>query len=325
VLDQEHRGGRRARLRQGAGAAREVFQRLDDELGLAWTYRAEWGLNWIALRTAAAGAAAERAEAHARVAGDRAFAELMRQTAQKMTTYGPIPVDEALLPARAMLAEATGTVAEASARRNIAKLLAMRGETEAARESMDAGNASLREAGLLVDAAAGAMSMAFVELRAGVPDAAESRLREGIDELGRLGNSSYRGTSMLLLAELLAARGAYDEASSLCSAVRDTIRTDDLTDVIMLDSLGGFLAAQSGAYAEGERLSTRAVEVAATIDMYDHKARTYEWHARTLALVGKADEAREAAATALAIYEAKGDVPASGWARELVESLSQPS
>jgi hypothetical protein len=49
-------------------AAREVFARLGDELGLAWTYRGEWGLHWIALLTASAGAAAERAEAHARAA-----------------------------------------------------------------------------------------------------------------------------------------------------------------------------------------------------------------------------------------------------------------
>jgi hypothetical protein len=90
-----------------------------------------------------------------------------------------------------------------------------------------------------------------------------------------------------------------------------------------VDSLEGFLAARSGAHEEGERLSRRAVEVAATIDMYEMKARTYEWHARTLALVGKPEEAREAAATALAIYEAKGDAPASAWARELVDSLAQ--
>jgi hypothetical protein len=107
--------------------------------------------------------------------------------------------------------------------------------------------------------------------------------------------------------------------------VRDTIRTDDLTDVIAVDSLEGFLSARSGAYEEGERLSTRAVEVAATIDMYEPKAKAYEWHARTLALVGKPDEAREAATIALSICEAKGDVPASAWSRELVDSLARES
>ena len=130
---------------------------------------------------------------------------------------------------------------------------------------------------------------------------------------------------MLLLADVLATRGAYDEAAQLCSAVRDTIRTDDLTDVIGMDSLEGFLAARSGGYDEGERLSARAVELATTIDMYDPKARAYEWRARTLALAGKPDEAREGAATALAIYETKGDVPASAWTRELVDSIAQES
>ena len=72
---------------------------------------------------------------------------------------------------------------------------------------------------------------------------------------------------------------------------------------------------------EGERLTAHAVEVASTIDMYDHKARAYEWHARTLAIVGKPYEARAAASTALGIYEAKGDVPASAWTRELLDSL----
>jgi hypothetical protein len=42
-------------------------------------------------------------------------------------------------------------------------------------------------------------------------------------------------------------------------------------------------------------------------------------------LVGKPDEAREAASTALSIDEANGDVPASVWAHDLVDSLSRES
>ena len=44
--------------------------------------------------------------------------------------------------------------------------------------------------------------------------------------------------------------------------------------------------------------------------------------ARTLILVGRPAAAREAAATALAVYEAKGDLPAAAWTRELLDSLS---
>jgi hypothetical protein len=104
--------------------------------------------------------------------------------------------------------------------------------------------------------------------------------------------------------------------------VRSSIREEDLTDVISVDAIEGFLVAQGGAHAEGESLTRRAVDLAAEIDFYSFKGRAYEWHARTLAIAGKPEEAREAAAAALAIYEAKGDVTATAWARELLDSLN---
>ena len=62
--------------------------------------------------------------------------------------------------------------------------------------------------------------------------------------------------------------------------------------------------------------------VAEPTDGFETKAGAYEWLARTLALVGKPREAREAAATAVEIYEAKGDVAAIAWSRDLLDSLS---
>jgi len=102
----------------------------------------------------------------------------------------------------------------------------------------------------------------------------------------------------------------------------ETMNEDDVIDVLLVNRLEGYLAAQSGEHTEAERLTGRAIEIAATIDRYEDRTRTYVWHARTLALVGKPREAREAAATALAIYEAKGDLTASAWARELLDSLA---
>ena len=139
-------------------------------------------------------------------------------------------------------------------------------------------------------------------------------MRASIAELDRLGNRSYRGTTALMLADVLATRGAYEEAARWCAEVRETLNEDDLADVIAVDSLEGFLAAVGGSHAEGERLSARAVGLAATSDMYEWGGRN-EWHARTLALVGKPLEAREAAAAALAVFEAKGDIPASAGPR----------
>lgn len=126
-----------------------------------------------------------------------------------------------------------------------------------------------------------------------------------------------------MLADALANRGAYEEATRWCAEMRETLNEDDLADVIAVDSLERFLAAAAGSHTESERLSRRAVELATTTDMYEWNGRAYEWHARMLALVGKPAEARESAATALASYEAKGDIPASASARELLDSLSR--
>jgi tetratricopeptide (TPR) repeat protein len=245
----------------------------------------------------------------------------MRETALRTVGYGPADADEVMVAAQEMLAEATGPVARSFAQRNLGRVLAMRGEFEDARRNVYEGNAGLREAGMVVNAAAGSMMAAFVEARAGAPEIAEAALREGIAELDRLKQISYRGTAALLLASLLARRGAYEEAQQWCTEVRASIREEDLTDVIGVNAIEGFLVAERGAHAEGEALTRQALDLVAEIDMYEHRGRSYMWHARTLAIAGKQAEAREAAEAALAIYEAKGDRPAAAWARDLLDSL----
>ena len=303
-------------------AARKIFGDLEDELGLAWAEFAEVVLGWMSCHVAAAVATSLRAQEHAQAAGDAVLATSMRRWAVRTMTFGPAPVDEAMRAAQALLKEEIGLVGRADARSNVGMLMAMRGDIEGAREQARLGIESTREAGQVVEAAARAMLIAFVEIRAGSSPAAEDALRRGVDELDRLGNRNYRGTTALLLADALASKGAYEEAARWCAEVRETLNEDDLTDAIAVDSLEGFLAAAAGSHAEGERLSDRAVELASTTDMYDQKGRTYEWHAKTLALAGKTQEASKAAATAVEIYEAKGDIPATAWARELLDSLS---
>jgi len=303
-------------------AAGILFTDLGDHFGLAWTGFLELHMEWMSCRAAAAAAAALRAETHARAAGDEVLATRMRGLWGMALAFGPAPVGEAVPATRALLDGATSILDRAEAQRLVGQLLAMRGEIEEAREHVRGGLEGTRQAGQFVEAAGYAMMAAFVEARAGAPAAAEDLLRRGIAELDRLGNRSYRGTMALRLADALASRAEYEEAAQWCAEVRETLNDNDLVDVISVDSLEGFLAAVAGSHTEGERLSDRAVGSAATTDFYEAKAQTYERHARTLALVGKPVEAREAAATALAIYEAKGDIPASAWARELLDSLS---
>jgi len=306
----------------GLAAARRLFTDLSDDFGLAYTGLVEFFTEWMRCRAAAAAAAALRAETHAEAARDTALVSALRVGRGMALSFGPTPVDEALAEVASNLANASSILDRSETQVSLGKLLAMRGEIAQAREHARIGIDGIREAGKIIEAAGSKQTRAFIETHAGSFAAAEAELRSGIIELDRLGNRSYRGTAALQLADALASRGEYDEAARWCAEVGESLNEHDLTDVIAIDSLQGFLAAAAGSGAEGGRLTERAVELADTTDFYEARGRAYEWHARTLAIIGRRVEAREAATTALAIYEAKGDVPASAWARELLDSLS---
>jgi len=310
------------RVQASVDFAHDVFDGLGDNLGLAWAAMLEGFAHWFGLRSVAAAEAMAKAQAYEQAAGGHSFVEWTRKVKMGPISAGPAHVDGAVVVTRAMLAEPTGVVERAGVEVVLAKLFAMRGEVDAARDCVRRARESFREAGLLTEAAGHCMAEAFVEIHAGDLEAAEALLRDGTFELERLGAQSYLGTARFDLAMVLATRDQFSEAASLCSALRRTVNEDDLVDVIGLSLLEGFLTARDGDLVEGERLATLAVELAAGIDFYQERAEAYEWQARTLILVGKPAAACEAAATALAIYEAKGDIPASAWARELLDSLS---
>ncbi len=174
---------------------------------------------------------------------------------------------------------------------------------------------------MLRETAASAQGEAYIELRAGDLDAAEAALREGAEQLAALGDSGFYSGVLCILAELLAERGADDEALALCKRAREVMSPSDLDPITHADAVEGLLAARRGDHAEGERLARRAVEMLADSDFYEPAGGYRLLLARTLIECGKPDEARVAAAEALAVYEAKGDEPAADWARELLASI----
>ena len=118
-------------------------------------------------------------------------------------SFGPAPVAEALAAAGpARRGEGHGRPGLRPAIRRQAPRNARR--PGCCTRARAAGVDSTREAGQLIEAAGGAQTVAFVELHAGAPESAEKILRASIAELDRLGNLSYRGTTTLMLADILA-------------------------------------------------------------------------------------------------------------------------
>ena len=304
-------------------AARMVLVEFEDELGLAYAELVQAGMSWAGLRAEETRSAATRGTAHA----GRARAEhlVLELSGWQITplVHGPIHVEEALQLADAALEGAAGSpLLEARLWSIRGRLLSICGDADGGRELVRAGVQTARDAGLLVDAAAGALARNFVELHAGDLEAAAQAARDGAEELERLGDRGYRSTMLLMLANVLVMQGAYEEAGRWCGVARAMSAPDDLVNFANADLLEGFLLTLHGDQLEGERIVRRGVELCERTDFYFERGRAQELLAQTLAVVGRKEEAREAAERAVAIFAAKGDQPLAALARRLVEEVA---
>jgi class 3 adenylate cyclase/tetratricopeptide (TPR) repeat protein len=314
-------GYERERGRKEIDELRSRMEPIGDDFGLAWIELLTFAISWSALRAEEGRSAVLRGADYAERAGQRALAEWLRAWEGATVGFGPTPVDEVIRLTEAKLEASSSPQLRAGALRGLARMLACRCEFERARELYREGTSISLEAGLLREAAAAAMGVAYIEKRAGDLDAAEAALRSGIEELDALGDRAFYSTVVSTLAAVLLDRGQDDEASAWCVRARETASPSDVATVAHVEALEGLLAARRGDRADGERLARSAVDMLAESDFYDLTGGARLFLARTLIECGKLDEARSEAAKALAIYEAKGDQPAAGRARELLDSL----
>jgi class 3 adenylate cyclase/tetratricopeptide (TPR) repeat protein len=309
----------RERDREQIEQLRRQVEPVGDDLASAWLEFITFAVSWNALRAEEGREAVLRGAEHAERAGQPALGGWMRQWEGAALTYGPIPAADVLRmtkdPGSASPVERSGAL------RRIGRMLACQRKFDLARERYREGVALIRDAGMLRETAGSDQGVAYIELRAGDSDAAEAALRAGAEQLAALGDTGFYPTTILNLAELLALRGADDEASSLCKQAKEVMGPSDLDAVAHVEAVEGFLATRRGEHAEGERLLRRAIEMLADSDFYEPAGGFRLLLARALIECGKPDEARVPAAEALTIYEAKGDEPAADWARELLASL----
>jgi tetratricopeptide (TPR) repeat protein len=197
----------------------------------------------------------------------------------------------------------------------------MQGEFDRARQSILSAQAAFRDLGLLVEAAVHAQALIFLETRAGNLLAAERFGRAGVEELERLGDRAYYGTTALMLADVLTRAGKYADAETWHARARATTSDKDVATIAGLDAAEGLLRARRGERDEAERLARRGVELVQTMDFNDVLGTTYMLASRALAAAGNFDEAVARAQAAVAVYGAKGDVAGADIARALAAEL----
>jgi class 3 adenylate cyclase/tetratricopeptide (TPR) repeat protein len=303
--------------------ARDVFEALGDDSGLAEYWLAVGWEAWARCRAVETASACENALAHL----DRAAASHSRLGRRarflllRTYIYSPMPVDEALERARSMAEENQGPLAEAQQQAVVGRLLAMGGEIDRAREMMHGARQVFADAGLLVSAGSMALAEGEMELEAGDWERSERVLRDGLGVLEEIGNRDFYPTLSAVLALVLLNQGRFAETREWLDRAQETTDADDLVNFVFMGFIDSALLAREGRLAEAEAAGQRAVDLADQIDFVLARPMAYSYYAETLALAGKHDEAVRHARTALAITSAKGAVMRSKHLRERLAAV----
>jgi tetratricopeptide (TPR) repeat protein len=306
-----------------ADEALAVFEPSGDDLGMAWAHWVRRWSAWMACRAEEAMEAVRLVASHARAADDQVLVNDLDWAMLAASYFGPGHLRDTIRIGESLLAERAGhELACANVMFMLGAAIAINGDHDRGRTMTATALAVQREAGMLVMASAGAMGRGYIEVAAGDLEAAEQILRDGLEELERLGDRAYYATAALVLADVLQQRRKYDEAASWCRVIRETTGSDDVVNILGVDALEGYLLARAGDLEGGERLTRHAAEEAAEVDFFWIRGLVFTAHGKTLALAGQRSEAVEAFETALHTYENKGHVTAAAQTRELLASIS---
>jgi len=142
---------------------------------------------------------------------------------------------------------------------------------------------------------------------AGDLGAAERELRESVATLDAIGDKGFLSTIVCDLAEVLATQGKLDEAERYADQGRSLGATDDIVTQIEWRAVKAKVLSARGEMQEAERLAREAVALGEATDYLTQRAESLMRLSEVLRRAGKAEEAAEAMARALELYERKGN------------------
>jgi hypothetical protein len=281
-----------------------VFERLQDDGGLARAWRHLSSENALRCQFAASETASERALEFARRAGD--MREESRSADRLCTAllYGPAPVDGAIARCEAMLQQAgANALLTANIRCALAGLAAMDARFSDAREDAAAAERTYSDLGLRFAIAGLTQVSGQIELLAGDAIAAEGVLRRGYEILHRVG---VPGISAALLAEALYAQGRFDVAAEVAAEAEASAASHDTATRVIAIGVAAKISALGGD-GEAEARAAAAVGLARQTDATNLIGEALVNHALALQALGLSEKAGLAAAEAGDAFQSKGN------------------
>ena len=299
-----------------------VFEQAGDDAALATVWTELAGIEWMPCRYDRAEIAAGRAIDHARRSGDERLLVaplLTRIIASVLGSTSPeegIRLLDDLGPdlSRSRQMEAFALVARAYHH-------AMQGSFPEARRMFAEAIDVARSLGLRFDLAAHHEELGHLERYAGDLRASERAFRENYDLLDELGDEGHKSTAAANLALALSYLERFDEAEPYAEIAVRVAAEDDLASQAPGRSARALVLASRGELDEAERLAREAVDLYldANAEAPSLQADTWMDLARVQRMAGKLEDGARAAQEALALYELKGNRPASASTRAFIE------
>ena len=302
--------------------AREVFEAVGDDVGIAAAWRMLGFAAWDRLNGRAAAAAWERAADHARRSGDAAREAHDRAWLSIAEFFGPSPVTEGLKRVQETLELVTDVpAAKAEMLWQVASLHAMLGQFEDARKALATSRAIERDLGR--DATASHFGTQVAELNERLEGRAAERVRVLREGIGAFERATGQMNALLnaSLAHALVEAGQVEEADRVAQAVRGSPGGEYPWVKPTLLAAMALVRARQGAALEAETLSHEAVTIWRGTEFTWLLGDALMVLSEVLRLSGKRADAVAAAREAFDLYEAKGIRPFMARARAVLATL----
>ena len=298
------------------------LERVDDTNGLARAWGLVGRLRFFRGRAAAAEEAFARAVTEARRAENTNLERQAYEWWAGAKCFGPAPVRQGLefidaVPQPALKsAQLVAFLAEVHS-----NLSAMEGRFDEARTHVARAKRITDEFGLELRSAGLAQFSGRVEALAGDLQAAEREFRQGYELLGELGETGFRSTTGVLLAEVLVAQGRDAEAELIVAEVGELAQEDDLDPQARTRAVRALLLERQGRHDDALRLAREAVALFKASDYFDAHADMLVTLATILRAADHRGEAQQALKEALDLYERKGNLVMAGRVHGLLSAL----
>ena len=304
-------------------AAIDVLEVAGDEGGLAQAHWLLGQLHWRDLQATPTEVALEEALQHARRAGLQREEARILQLAAATAFFGPLRVPAAIARCEELERDAQGNpLALASIRLATGALHAMKEDVRGARADADQAKRTMEELGLPLALGEAAQFSGVIEFIAGDFARAEREFRSSYKILEEMGERSLLSTSAGFLAIVLCAEGRHDEAMQHTYTAEQTGDEDDVATQELWRMARAICLAHAGQVQPAEKLARQAVSLLEDSDFLNMHADALAGQAEVLQLAGKPDEAAGSLATALRLYEQKGNSASLSRARALLDELS---